>query len=194
MSILIIIQARMGSTRLPGKVLLNLHGKPIIQHVLDACNLWPTMLAIPNTPMDMAILSGITVCHAGSENDVLDRIYSSTIGIYPDHVVRITADCPMLNHDIISDVIQQHIDNRNDFTYNSDAEQGDGVDVEVMQIDCLRRCFEETKDPYDREHVTSWIRKQPEFRKQRVVVPNYPTRSINTLDDYVWVHQHWRKE
>jgi spore coat polysaccharide biosynthesis protein SpsF (cytidylyltransferase family) len=194
MSILIVIQARMGSTRLPGKVLLNLHGKPIIQHVLDACNLWPTMLAIPNTPMDMAILSGTTVCHAGSENDVLDRIYSSTVGIYPDNVVRITADCPMLTRYIITDVIQQHIDNQNDFTYNSDMEQGDGIDVEVMKMSVLKECHEQANSAYDREHVTTWIRNNPKFKKQRVAVPDYPTRSINTLDDYVWVHQHWRKE
>jgi len=213
MSVLIVIQARMGSTRLPGKVLLRLRGKTVIEHVLNACidAEWTSVLAMPLSDENTVLSDEASMYYGRSvfvgdnlsqqhymsevnEDDVLGRIWEIAEKYNRDHVVRLTGDCPMLTNKIISDVIYQHIDNRNDFTYNSDAEQGDGIDVEVMKMSVLKECHEQATSSYDREHVTSWIRSNPKYKKLRVDVPDYPTRSINTLDDYVWVHQHWRKE
>jgi spore coat polysaccharide biosynthesis protein SpsF (cytidylyltransferase family) len=199
MSILIVIQARMGSTRYPSKVLLHLYGKPILQHVVDACKYddeWKHVIALPDTVADrelaqMFLYTHITNCE---EDDVLGRFYEVAKEYDRSIVVRLTGDCPMITGEIIEDVIEQHLASQSDFTYNSDLLQGDGIDVEVMKLSVLKECHEKAKDPKDREHVTTWIRRNPKYMKLRVDVPDYPTRSINTLDDYVWVHQHWRKE
>ena len=199
MSILVVIQARMGSTRFPSKVLLHLYGKPILQHVIDACKYddeWKYVIALPDTVADRELAQMFLYTHITSckENDVLGRFYEVGKEYDRSIVVRLTGDCPMITGEIIEDVIEQHLASQSDFTYNSDVEQGDGIDVEVMKMSVLKECHEQATSVYDREHVTSWIRRNPRYKKLRVGVPDYPTRSINTLDDYVWVHQHWRKE
>jgi spore coat polysaccharide biosynthesis protein SpsF (cytidylyltransferase family) len=199
MSILIVIQARMGSTRLPAKVLLHLYGKPILQHVIDACQYddeWKHIVALPDTAADRELAQMFLCTHVSSceDKDVLGRYCEVAKEYDRSTVVRLTADCPMLTGEIIEDVIEQHMASQSDFTYNSDSEQGDGIDVEAMKLSVLKECCEQAISIYDREHVTSWIRNNPKFKKLKVSVPDYPTRSINTLDDYVWVHQHWRKE
>lgn len=211
MSTLTIIQVRMNSSRLPGKALLRLYGLPIIQHVMHATmnQDWKVCLLVPQGDANDAMLSELPLhqryptgekvwsvyrFNPGEYNDVLTGVYDAACQFGPDNVIRLTGDCPMLSPDIIKNVISLHEQEGNDFTFNSDSAQGDGIDVEVMKMRVLRDCHLKASSKYDREHVTPWIRLNNDYKKGRSVVPTYPTRSINTLDDWVWVHQHWKKE
>ncbi|MBU0671656.1 MAG: NTP transferase domain-containing protein [Candidatus Margulisbacteria bacterium] len=124
--ILAIIQARMGATRLPGKVLLDLEGKLVLERVIDRVKaaklVDEVMVATTSNEKDKPIVAfcnkiGIKV-FAGSEDDVLDRYYQAALEVKPDHVVRITADCPLMDPNVIDAVIKRHLDKTADYTAN----------------------------------------------------------------------------
>lgn len=161
---LIIVQARTGSTRFPCKVLAPLRGKPVIKHVLDAChrtNL-PTIVTIPISdaggplPAYLASLGQRWHMAAVAEDDVLGR-FAAVLREYPmlSRIVRITADCPLVDHRSILEMIalQGAMEGNR---YLGRANRPDGNDVEVFTADFLREA--DAKTPIERrEHVVHWL-------------------------------------
>ena len=169
-----IIQARIGSSRLPGKVLLPLSGKTVLEHVISrvrASRMVTSILVATSTAsadkkiVDLCKRSGVAV-FCGSEDDVLDRFYRAAETVKPEHIVRITADCPLMDTKIIDRVIAEHAAKGADYTTNTlPPTYPDGEDVEVMKIEALKKAWKEAALPSEREHVTPYIRKHPEYFK-----------------------------
>jgi spore coat polysaccharide biosynthesis protein SpsF len=165
-----IIQARTGSTRLPGKVLLKVCGKTLLQHQLErvkrATSLDGVVVATTDhdrdTPIaDIAKYCGVDVFR-GSEHDVLDRYARAASQAGADVIVRITADCPCLDPKIIDLVVQYYLGNTDLFAYVSNVRPPtfpDGMDVEVFSREALDVSAREAQLPSEREHVTSYIAK-----------------------------------
>ena len=174
MKILLIVQARTGSTRLPSKVLLNLEGKTVLEQVIRRVKasklVTDTLVATTISKKDFPILE---ICiknnvqvFCGSEDDVLDRFYQSAKLFSPDHIVRITADCPMMDPAIIDNVINTHLKQNNDYTSNTLNETfPDGEDVEVFTFAALKNAWENASLMSQREHVTPFIRNHNEIFK-----------------------------
>lgn len=165
-----IIQARMGSTRLPGKVMEEIAGKPMLYHVINrakhAKELDDIVIATTNLKEDSQILDFASELgvrsYAGSENDVLDRYYQAAIMSKADVIVRITADCPLADPNVIDKVVRYYL--INDFDYVGTSiipTYPDGIDVEVFSFTSLKKAWSEAKLSSEREHVTPYIWKNP---------------------------------
>lgn len=173
-----IVQARMGSTRLPGKVMKQLCDKSVLAHVIcrvKACPLLDEVIvATTNSPSDDLIVAESEKCGAkwfrGSEEDVLERYYLAAKEYSADVVVRVTSDCPLFDHEILIQMLNyfnaqrikgQHID------YLSNALNGRsyprGLDAEIFTFDALANSFLEASKLYEREHVTPYIYEHPEI-------------------------------
>ncbi|MFH0737372.1 MAG: glycosyltransferase family protein [Candidatus Micrarchaeota archaeon] len=171
-----IIQARMGSTRLPGKVLKSVLGKPLlvlmIERVRLAGSLDKVVVAIPDTPENdplerLCADNGID-CARGSENDVLSRYYHAAKKFGIDPVVRLTSDCPLIDPAIIDHSIKLYKKERCDYLTNAiDRTYPDGQDIEIISFKALEAAFLEATDKHDREHVTTYIGCRPERFKHR---------------------------
>ena len=175
-NVLCIIQARVKSARLPAKVLRLILGKPmisyVVERVLQAKLVNHVLLATgaepDNKPLEK-IASGHNVKYfEGSESDVLDRYYQAahSLSPKPDLVVRVTGDCPLIDPDIIDEVIQLKLNHPNvDYASNIDPPFfPDGLDVEVFTLEALNKAWQKTLNPVDREHVTLFIRKSGHFK------------------------------
>ena len=169
--IVIVLQARMSSSRLPGKVLKPLHGRPMlaqqIERVRRASRTDRLIVATTLRPEDDAIADlcqelGVNFSR-GSRDDVLDRFYQAVKDLNPTHVVRITGDCPLIDPANLDEVVDLHLLEGNDHTHNSSTRTyPDGLDVEVMTFASLEAAWREARLPSEREHVTPFIYKQPE--------------------------------
>jgi len=169
MNIIGIIQARLGSTRLPGKVLLNLARKTVLEHVLERVErsklIEDIVVATTIKKEDLEIVKlcsniGISV-YCGAENDVLDRYYQVAKLLQTRHIVRITADCPMIDPEIIDLTIQNYIHENADYSVNQNFP--DGLDTEVFKFDVLKKAWKEASLSSEREHVTAYIYNHPEM-------------------------------
>lgn len=169
--ILAVLQARVTSSRLPGKVLKPVLGKPMllrqIERVQRAGNITKLVVATSCDGTDDSIealcLEGGIDCFRGSLEDVLGRFYEAAKSHSPDHVVRLTGDCPLADPQVIDHVIDRHLEGGFDYTSNTiDRTYPDGLDVEVMQFSVLEEVFREASLPSEREHVTPFIYKHPE--------------------------------
>lgn len=168
--ILAILQARVSSSRLPGKVLKPLLGVPMllrqIERLKKSRKIDRLLVATSTEPSDDPIEklceeNGIA-CYRGSLNDVLDRFYQAARGFDPEHVVRLTADCPLTDAKLIDDVIGFYLDGGFDYASNAiQATYPDGLDMEVFSFSCLERAWREAALPSQREHVTPFIHQQP---------------------------------
>lgn len=176
-SVAIFIQARMGSTRLPGKVLMPLAGRPVLDHVVSrvrASGVGNPVVVTTFSLLDLPIVSfcaeqGVRV-FCGSENDVLDRFWQAAKLLEVEHVVRITADCPILDPGVLRRVVEEHLQSGADYTSNVQVETfPDGLDVEVFRRSSLEKAWNEATLSSEREHVTPYIRKNPASFIQRDV-------------------------
>lgn len=173
-----IIQARMGSSRLPGKVLMDLAGQPVLARVVDrvaaSSRVDQVIVATTDQPEDNAIAVLCSQegwnCYRGSASDVLDRYYQAaqaagaTAG---DAVVRITADCPLIDPTVIDEVISLFSAHQLDYASNVDPPTfPDGLDVEVIDYWALQKAWEEADLISEREHVTPYIRNHKELFRQ----------------------------
>ena len=161
-----IIQARMGSTRLPGKVLREVCGKPLILHqierVRDSKSLDKVIVATSNAPENDAIerfcRKHDVAIFRGSEDDVLDRFYKCAKKERLDTIVRLTADCPLTDPLVIDEAVTLYKNGRYDYVANTVPPESstypDGSDVEVFSIEALERANRECDNPHYREHVT----------------------------------------
>jgi spore coat polysaccharide biosynthesis protein SpsF (cytidylyltransferase family) len=190
--ILAIIQARMSSSRLPGKVMLPLGDKPILQWILNAAHSAPLVdgvVVATSTDVSDDIIwqycyDRKIACYRGSLTDVLER-YAGAARMYgATHVVRLTADCPLLNAWVIDQTVFTHLITQADYTRSMHFP--DGYDVEVFTVQALDCAVLEAKEKYDREHVT------PYFRSGKFRVAGFQCQtdrsgekySVDTAKDY----------
>ncbi len=175
--ILAIIQARMGSTRLPGKVLADICGKPMLWQVINRVCRVPSidrvLVATSKNPADNPIASFCSEnnvqCFRGSEEDVLDRYYQSAKEFNADGIVRITADCPLIDPEVVSKVINTYLEGTYDYVSNTlRYTYPDGQDVEVFSFSALEETWREAQLQAEREHVTPYIRTSGRFRVYNV--------------------------
>ncbi|ROV58149.1 spore coat protein [Vibrio ponticus] len=168
MSVVAILQARSSSSRLPQKVLRPILGKPMlerqIERVLRSQAIEKLIVATSDDPSDdllVELCQRLNVaCFRGSLEDVLDRFYNAAALHKPKHVVRLTGDCPLIDHQVIDKVISAHIQSGADYTSNvNPPTYPDGLDVEVMTFTSLETAWRFATLQSDREHVTSYIRK-----------------------------------
>lgn len=171
---LLIIQARMGSSRLPGKVLKNLAGKTILQHLVDrmkaSTRVHQLVVATTTNSEDDAIANYCNehqiACYRGSEWDVLDRYYQAALPYSPSHVIRVTSDCPMNSYRVVDFVIDEFLKSGKDYFSNSNNEPDfleDGFDVEVFRFEALETAWKEATLLSEREHVTPFIKYSGKF-------------------------------
>lgn len=168
-----VIQARMGSTRLPGKVLEPILDKPMLYHVVErvrrAHRVEDVIVATSDQAQDEPIRSACKKygfsCFAGSESDVLDRFYQAALQKGATTVVRITADCPLLDPSVIDATIEEYLRSKADYCSNIQKyTYPEGLDTEVFTFEALERAWKEAKKPSEREHVTPYLRFSGKFR------------------------------
>lgn len=175
MKVVTVIQARMGSTRLPGKVMLQLEGKTVLAHVVERCkaiSLSSEIVVATTTKAQDNIINieadklGV-LCHRGSEDDVLSRYYEAAVSRNADVIVRVTSDCPLLDPDISNLTIEKFLsiagmdycDNVTERTFPR------GLDTEVISFSALERAYNEAQREDEREHVCHYIYEHPEWFK-----------------------------
>lgn len=169
---IVITQARVGSTRLPGKVLKEINGKSLLQIHLERLRKCTTVseiiVATTNEPadqvlFDQAIEWGFSVSK-GSESDVLDRFYQSVKDKNPDWIVRVTSDCPLIDPILVDQVIAFVQENNCDYGSNGLIENfPDGQDIEVFKFTALEQAWKNATLLSEREHVTPYIRNNSDF-------------------------------
>lgn len=172
MKVVAIVQARMGSTRLPNKVMKPIGGVPMIELLLArlarANQLDQIVVATADDPRNQPLADHVRRlgyhCHLGSETDVLDRYTDAARQAGADVVVRITGDCPLVDPALVDQVIMRFKSSKVDYLSNiSPPTYPDGLDVEVFTFAALETAWKETRKPFDREHVTPYLREQDRF-------------------------------
>lgn len=205
MKVIAIIQARLGSTRLPGKVLLDLAGEPMLVRDMDRLSRAETLdevvVATTVEPADEAIVDLCQErgwpCFRGSEKDVLDRYYRAAQEYQADAVVRITSDCPLIEPQVVDQVVKAFLERQPELDYASNTAPERtfprGLDTEVMRFDALERAWREDDDPAWREHVTPYIRRHPErFQTYGVLNDEDLSRmrwTVDTPEDLAFVRR-----
>jgi spore coat polysaccharide biosynthesis protein SpsF len=168
-----IIQARMGSTRLPGKVLKKVLGKTLLEYQIERVKRAKTIdeiiIATTTKESDDRI---VQLCqqfsisyYRGSEEDVLSRYYEAATEFNVDVIVRLTSDCPIIDPDIVDKVVSHYLENKDRYDYVSNTltrTYPRGLDSEVMSYEVLKKAHEEAKELTYREHVTAYIYHHPD--------------------------------
>lgn len=195
-----ILQARMGSERLPGKVLLPVLKKPLlvwqIERMKRAKNADAIVLATTTLKEDDPIAAlakplGIDL-YRGSGNNVLLRYAEAAKFSHADLVVRVTGDCPLIDPHVIDLVILEHKKSGADYTSNTRKQTFPrGMDVEVFSSKILQEAAESAHEPYDLEHVTSYIYRHPEKYSLHTVTLDPPQAeyrwTVDTQEDFTLI-------
>jgi glutamate-1-semialdehyde 2,1-aminomutase len=173
MKIVALVQARMGSTRLPNKVMRPINGKPMIELLLlrlsKTTKIDEIVLATSSNPVNLPMVEhvnnlGFSV-YKGSENDVLDRFYRAGLSHNADAIVRITGDCPLVDPNLVDEVVSEFKNTGADYISNAIVPSyPDGLDIEVFSFKALKSAWSEATTHFDREHVTSFIRESNLFK------------------------------
>tara|TARA_B110000196_G_scaffold315819_1_gene326087 strand:- start:455 stop:1210 length:756 start_codon:yes stop_codon:yes gene_type:complete len=174
MRVVLITQARLGSSRLPNKVLKKINNKTLLQiHIerIKKCkNINDICIATTINKEDLEICKIAKKLkvnyYKGSEKDVLDRYYKAAKKMDADLIVRVTSDCPLIDSKLIDEIIQKAIKKQLDYYSNVLVESfPDGQDVEVFKFDTLKRAWENAILLSDREHVTPFIKNNSTFKR-----------------------------
>ena len=174
MKIASIIQARMGSSRMPGKVMKKIDGIPMIELLIKRLSkskmidqiIVATSEKKGNSPLINHIESLNLICEIGDEDDVLKRYFNAAKNNEVDIVVRITGDCPLIDSDLVDKCVATFLDKKVSYLSNIDpCTYPDGLDIEVFSFEALKMSYELATSEYDREHVTPYIRNSDEFAK-----------------------------
>lgn len=191
--VIAVVQARLGSTRLPGKALLDVAGRPMLAHVLARAAAIPgvddVVLATTVSPEDAALAdlartAGVA-CVRGSVDDVLDR-FRQAITVHPcDAVVRITADCPLLDPEVSGRVVAAYRAGGVDYASNvHPPTYPDGLDTEVISAAAVEAACREARAGSEREHVTPFVWRRPErFAQLNVAAERDLSHLRFTVDD-----------
>lgn len=180
MSAVAIIQARMGSSRFPGKVLQSVLGRPMlarqVERIASVPEVEQIIVATSNLPRDDVLAEACkahrVACFRGDEIDVLDRFYRAAREYESDPVLRFTADCPLIDPGLVSRLIQTFRRERYDhagIAAGAGVSGRDGIkryprglDAEIMRFVALETAWREARDPFEREHVTPYLWRRPE--------------------------------
>lgn len=189
MKILILTQARIGSSRLPNKVLMKIGNDTMLglhlKRLAKSKNAYKVVVATTKEDgvskiIEIAKNLNIDVFQ-GSTNDVLDRFYNAANQYHPDYVVRVTSDCPLIDSELIDKVINKTISKKVDYCSNIITEDfPDGQDVEVFKFEALQKAWSNAVLKSDREHVTSFIRNNSENMGNRM----FSTFDVKSLKNY----------
>ena len=196
MKIIATIEVRMTSSRLPGKVLLQAAGKPMLEHLVDRLRAVPSLdgivLATTTNKADDELEEfskaiGIG-CYRGSENDVMSRVIGAAESVGGSVIVEITGDCPIIDTQFVEQTIRVFNANNVDYVCNGHVKSyPDGMCAQVFRLETLKRSAAMTDDRLDHEHVTLHIRNHPElFSHIYLVAPpetHWPDLGL-TLDEY----------
>jgi glutamate-1-semialdehyde 2,1-aminomutase/spore coat polysaccharide biosynthesis protein SpsF len=170
-----VIQARMSSSRFPGKMLADLGGKTLLARVVERVRACPgldaVVLATSDRPDDAELARAAealdVVVHRGEYEDVLARFIGAVRKVRADWVVRVTGDCPLVDPDLMAEMISRAQREKLDYLSNVDPPSyPDGLDLEVIRAAALEAASSETRDAHDREHVTPFLRERPGRFKQ----------------------------
>ena len=190
-NVVAIIQARMISSRLPGKVLLTLAGKPVLEHVVSRISMCrnikkivvATSIEYSDEPIKLWCRNNNIDCYRGSLGDVLDRYYRAAQVFKADAIVRITADCPVIDPTIVDNVVAGFLQGDYDF-YGLAGEFPDGLDCTVFSFSAIERAWKESSLPSEREHVGPYIEKNPDLFKTGKLEPFFGLDHLRwTLDE-----------
>ncbi len=201
-----IVQARMGSTRLPGKVLASIEGEPMLWHVIErarrARGVDAIVVATSTAPLDDAIdefcQSHDIALFRGSESDVLDRYLRAATHYLAGNVVRITADCPLIDPQVIDRVVAEFLAEDCDYAANViERTFPHGLDTEVFKYAALVKAAREATAPTEREHVTPYLRDSGRFSWHNVVAdvalaPGYYRWTVDEAGDLDFVRAVYR--
>lgn len=178
LKIVAIIQARMGSSRLPGKVMTNIAGKPMLYHVVSrvrrARRVDVVAVATSNNSSDDVLASycvneGIP-CFRGSEDDVLDRFYQAAKYFDADIIVRLSSDCPLHDPDVVDITVNSLLEGDADFVSGGlETTFPDGLDAAAFPMATLERTWREATLTSDREHVTTYIHNNPGLFRSKTI-------------------------
>ena len=206
MRVAIIIQARMASTRLPGKVLLDLGGKSVLWRVIERARAAPgadvVVCAVPdgaiNDPIAGEAERAGAVVTRGSETDVLDRYYRAAIAVKADAIMRITSDCPLIDPKVCGDLIALWRGSGGDYgSINMPPTWPHGLECEIFSFAWLERAAGEAIKPSEREHVSLFIRDHPQARKVNMSGPGPKTVcnrwTLDHPDDLVFLRALWAR-
>jgi spore coat polysaccharide biosynthesis protein SpsF len=196
---LAILQARMSSTRLPGKVMRPLAGMPMIGRQIERLRratrldriVVATSARADDDPLADYVSSLGVGLFRGDLDDVLGR-YHAALQAHgrPEHVLRLTADCPFADPEVIDLCIRRHVETGADITHNSVGRTyPKGLDVEVVRTSALDAAFAEATERYDREHVTPFIYARPERFRELSITHDPPERwrwTVDTPQDYAF--------
>ena len=189
---LCIVQARMGSSRLPGKVLKLINNQPVLGHIINrlkrVAKIEQIVVATSDLDIDTPIAefcnTNAIACYRGSESDVLQRFYDAATKYQGDVIIRITGDCPLIDAEIIEAMLSEY-DTQTDYFSNCHPRRTVpvGLDTEIFSYAALSRLINETKDTYDHEHVTPYFYKNPGIFTLRTFESlNFDLRYRLTLD------------
>jgi len=166
-----IIEARISSTRLPGKILLPILGKPLLEQLIERLRLSRTLediiIATTTNPADDVVERFAELiqvhCFRGSEEDVLDRVLNAARAFSIDVIVEITGDCPLIDPAVVDEVVRVYRSGSWDYVSNIlRRTYPRGLDTQVFSTDLLAEVARLTRDPGDREHVSLYIYEHPE--------------------------------
>lgn len=206
MKVVGIIQARMGSTRLPGKVLQDLNGNTMLSRVISRLRGTPSIdqviVATTNLAKDDSIVDECQKHAAsywrGDEYDVLDRYFQSAKAAQADIIVRVTSDCPLIDPQVTDKTIRAFLEETPDYAANTlTRTYPRGLDTEVFSMRTLSRTWQQAKKAYEREHVTPYIIEHPaEFRLLSIEADNdYSGHrwTVDTPEDLAFVREVYRR-
>ena len=179
----VIVQARMGSTRLPGKILKKLAGETVLSHVLRRCGqiegIDTVCCAVPNSANSDSVAEEAIRCGAvvfrGSEHDVLNRYYKAALALDACFIMRVTSDCPLIDPDICAEVLWTLLRFNADYACNNRPRRWPlGLDCEAFTIAALARA--DARSSALREHVTPYLRTHPEILRMSTIGPGVKGR------------------
>lgn len=208
MKIGVIIQARIGSTRLPAKVMKKIQGKTVLEHVIERVKqsklIDEIIVATTLNEKDSLIENESLRCGVkvfrGSEDDVLARYYYAAKKYDLNVVVRITSDCPLIDPIVIDNIIELYLRNKFDIISNASGNQLDrtfprGLDTEVFSFDILESAHNNAQQKYQREHVTPYIyenAKQVFYFKNIVDYSKYRW-TLDTEEDFILISEIYKR-
>jgi spore coat polysaccharide biosynthesis protein SpsF len=196
-----IVQARMGSTRLPGKVLRPLNGRPMLSRIVERVRACPAIARVvvatsdreSDAPIRALCADEAIDCVAGSEQDVLDRFYRAAAAFGGDPLIRITADCPLVDPSLVGRLVALYDGGGYDHVgvatgagalFLGQGRYPDGLDAECFSFAALERAWRDATSPQDREHVTPFIWRQKQlFRCGQLTSPIDYSRLRWTVDN-----------
>ena len=203
-NVVVIIQARMGSTRLPGKIMRSILGKTILIHDLERIKRMKTIngIVVATTILDEDDIIVDSVknydktigIYRGSQENVLERYYEAAMEFKTDIIVRITSDCPLIDPTISDLVVETFLENQCDYCCNNmPRTYPHGLDTEVFSFEALEKAWREAKATFEKEHVTEYIINNPDnFRLLNVSndkILNNLRWTLDYLEDFTFIKE-----